>query len=1028
MIWNFCIRRPVFTVVIFLFFTIFGIYSFFQLPVRENPDIDFPIVSVNVALPGADPEVIETEVIDPLEEEINTIEGLKTLSSTAREGVGVITAEFELWRDIDVATQDVRDRVERVRRELPEGIEAPIVRKIDPDARAIMWISLTGDERWDAVRLTSYADEIIKERIENLRGVGQILIGGERLYAVRVRLEPARLAAHQVTVQDVVETIRRNNVQIPSGRIESTEREFLIKTKGQFSSPGPLNDLIILERNGRPIRIRDVGEAVDGVENERQLARFVGEMSVGLGVVRQRDANTVAVANLVRERMVRLARDFPPGLAYTVASDESVYIEQNINDLLLTILFAAILVMLVVLFFLRSLRGTFITGLAIPTSLLGGFSVIYLFGFSLNVLTLLGFILAIGIVIDDSIVVLESNYRQMEAGEEAVNAARVGTSEVAFPSIANTLALAAVFIPVAFTAGLIGRFFLEFALTVAVTVIFSTFTALTLTPMLCSRLLQVPEKRGGVYLWAERAIVQVETAFELALKSALAHRLVAILVGLLFLAAGFFFFQRLTTDFLPVADRSEFFLTFETPEGSTLQSTDRYARGLEEVLLGTPEISHYFLAIGLSRGGGPGRVNAGISFVRLVPPRERERTQEVIVQELRGKFAQVPGGIAFPINPTLGPATGAPLQIVIQHPDLDELDRVQEDVMNWMRQSPDYVGVNTDLKMNRPQIEVAIHRDKASQMGVSVTDIGNTLRFLFGDTEISEIERQNKRYAIIPEAIGRGQMVPAMLAHLYVRGGGGDLVAMDNLVDAEETIGPSEIHHFNRLRAATLSASTPPGVPLGEALDNLEAHLGQTLPEGFEYALTGQAQDFRESFYYLTIALIFAVVFVYLVLCAQFESFVHPFTILMSIPLAGVGAFLLLWILGMTFNIYSFIGIIMLTGMASKNAILLIDYSNVLVKRGRTVVEAAREAARVRFRPVVMTTLSTVLGMMPIAFGFGAGGETRAPLGVAVAGGLLATTGLTLVFIPLVYTLVDRLQKMALGRKKGRKGQGEMAV
>jgi multidrug efflux pump len=1016
MIWNFCIKRPVFTLVIFLVIAIFGFYSYYQLPVRENPDIEFPIISVSVILPGADPEVIETTVLRPLEEEINTIEGLKQLTSTAREQAGTITAEFELWRDIDVAAQDVRDRVERVRRQLPEDVEPPIVRKLDPEARPVIWIALTGDERWDAVRLSTYADEVLKERLEGLRGVGQITIGGERLYAVRVRLDTAGLAAHGVTVQDVVDTIRRENVQVPSGRIEGPMREFLIKTRGQFAGPEPLNELILAHREGRPIRLSDVGAAVDGVRNERQLARFNGELTVGLGVVRLRDANTVDLARLVRERLSELARDFPPGLEYTIAFDESRYIEESINDLVMTIFLATLLVMVMVLLFLRSLRGTLITSVAIPVSLLGGLSVAYLFGFSLNTLTLLGLILAIGIVIDDSIVVLESSYRHLEAGEEPVNAARVGTAEVAFPSIANTLALAAVFIPVAFTAGLIGRFFFEFSLMVAATVGVSTFTALTLTPMLCSRLLRLPPRQGKFSARSEKVIGGLGGFFAGGLQRAMAHRLLTILLGLLLLVAGLLLFQRLTTEFMPAVDRSQFLITFETPEGATLQATDQYARQLEQVLAATPEIAHSFLALGLGMAGGPGRVNEGIAFVRMVPAEQRQRSQEEVIQQLRGRFAGIPGGQAFPLSPVLGPASGSPLEIVLQHPDLNELDRQQNAVMAWMRQNPEFIGVRSNLRMNKPEVEVTIHRDKAAQAGISVSEIGNTMRFLLGDTEVSEIERRNQRYSIILETVDREEMVPAALGHLYVRNREGNLVSLDNLVEVAEAIGPSAIHHFNRLRAATISSSTPPGVPLGEALAKLENHLQENLPAGFTYALAGQADDFRESFYYLSIALIFAVVFVYLVLAAQFESFLHPFTILMSIPLAGVGAFGMLWLLGMTFSIFAFIGIIMLTGMATKNAILLIDYTNVLVRRGRTPHQAAREAAGVRFRPVIMTTFSTVLGLMPIALGFGAGGEARAPLGVTVAAGLLATTGLTLILIPVVYTLVDELQKWLVGR------------
>ncbi len=1010
MIWNLCIRRPVLTIVVFLIIAIFGLNGYFRMPLREFPDVDFPIVSVNVVLQGAEPEVIETEIIEPLEEQINTIEGLKQLTSEAREEVATIVAEFELWRDIDVAAQDVRDRVDRARRELPRDIEEPIVRKLDPDAQAIMWIALNGDDRWDEVRLTEYADKSIKERLQNIRGVGQIMLGGEHMYAARVRLDPARLAAHQVTVQDVVDTITRNNVDIPSGRIESKSREFLIKTKGQFSTPEPINDLIIAYREGKPVRIADVGRAFAGVENDRQIARFKADITVGVGVVKQSDANTVALAGDVRERMARIAESFPQGLTYEIAMDKSEYVEENIRDLVTTIFLATGLVVLVVLGFLRSGWGTLVTSLAIPASLLAGMAIMFMLGFSLNTLSMLALILAIGVVVDDAIVVLESSYRHMEEGAESRPAARTGTTEVAFPAIANTLSLAAVFIPVAFTGGLIGRFFFEFGLTVVATVFASTFTALTLTPMLCSRLLRVPKRHGLLFRMSERHLNKLEAAYAWLLGKAFRHRFVTILIGLAAFGAGICLFTQLKSELVPVIDRSNLMIVFETPEGATLAETDQHAREIEAVLADTPEVAHQFLAIGLSQGGGPGKVNEGLAFVSLVPRDQRDIHQADLMQQLRQRFAELPGGQTFVLEvAAVGPG-GAPIQMVLQHHDIEQLARQQDVVMAWMRQQDDYVGVTSDLKVNKPQVNITINRDKASEMGITVADISNTMRYLLGEPDISKIERANERYDVITEIAGKGRMVPDMLRDLYVRGTGGALASLGNLVEIEESIGPSEIHHFNRLRSVTLSASTPPGVALGSALTKLEDYLDGTLSEEFDYALAGQAKDFEESFYYLTIATLFAVVFIYLVLAAQFESFLHPFTILISLPLATIGAFGMLYLLDLTINIFTFIGLIMLLGLVTKNAILLLDYANVLRARGKTTIDAAQQAARTRFRPVLMTAISTVLGMMPIALGFGAGAEARSSLGVSVAAGMMASTLLTLVVIPVVYSLLDQVQ------------------
>jgi hydrophobe/amphiphile efflux-1 (HAE1) family protein len=1013
-IWNFCIRRPVLTLVVFLAIAIFGAYGWQQMPVREIPEIDFPIVSVNVLLPGAGPEVIETEIIEPLESQLNTIEGLKELTATAREQVAVITAEFELWRDIDVAVQDVRDRVQRSRRELPLGIEPPIVRKIDPDARAIMWISLIGDERWDAVAMTEYADETLKEQLENLRGVGQIQIGGERKYAVRIRLDPHRLAAHRLTVRQVVAAVQANNVDIPAGRIESQQREFLVKTRGQFASPEPFNRLIIADRPGGVVRLADVGRAVAGVEDDRLTARFSGQTAVGLGVVKQSDANTVALADAVRQRMKKLAADFPAGLRYRVATDDSRYIRDSIDSLLMTILLATGLVVLVVLLFLRSFAGTFIPSLAIPTSLLGGLALMHLLGFSLNNLTLMGLILVIGIVVDDAIVIVESNYRHLERGAEPKPAARTGTTEVAFAAIANSLALAAVFIPVAFTQGLIGRFFYEFGLTVALTVFASTLTALTLTPMLCSRILRAPARRGRVFETIERGLAAFERAYVWTLRQALGHRALALLAGVGALALGLLAFRQLETEFIPTVDRSGFMITFETPEGATLSATDAYARELEALLAATDEVEHQFLAIGLARAG-PGQPNQGVAFVHLVPPEQRRRHQVAVMQQLREKLAELPGGTAAVLEGGGGPGGQAPLQIVLQARDLVELDAQQQRLMAWMRDRPEFTGVNSNLKLNKPQLEVDIDRDKTATLGLSVADISDTLRTLLGEPTISEIERGSDRYEVITEMQGQGRLTPEALGRIHVHTRGGRLVSLDNVLRVEEVTGPSAIQHYNRRRAATISASPPAGVALGTALAEVERRLETELPAGFDYTVTGMARDFEESFAYLALAMVFAVVFIYLVLAAQFESFLHPLTILLALPLASIGAFGGLWLLGMTLNIYSFIGLIMLLGMATKNAILLIDYTNVLRRRGRALFAAVREASRVRFRPVIMTTFSTVLGLAPIALAYGAGGQARAPLGVAVGAGLLVTTFLTLVVIPVVYTLFDRLRQAVIG-------------
>jgi hydrophobe/amphiphile efflux-1 (HAE1) family protein len=1021
MIWNFCIRRPVFTVVIFLALAIFGIYGYLQLPVREYPDVDFPIVNVTVILAGADPGVVETEVVEPLEEQLNTIEGVKEIISSSREEVGSVTVEFELDRNIDVAAQDVRDRVSRARPEMADDIEEPIVRKIDPDARPVVWIALTGDRRWDMVRITEFAENRIKEQLEGLPGVGQIRIGGERRYAVRIELEPQKLASYRLTVQDVAAVIRRENVEIPSGRIESSMREFLVKTEGRFSSAAPFNQLILAYRRGAPVRLADIGRAVDGVENDRTAARFNGAPSIGLGIVKQSDANMVAMVERVQRKLSEIRRNFPPGLTATIAADDSVYVNENIRDLLRTILIATGLVVCVILFFLGTLRGTFITTIVIPTSLLGGLAAMHYLDFSLNVVSMLALILVIGIVVDDAVVVLESCFRHLRSGADPVPAARTGTTEIAFAAIANTLSLAAVFIPVAFTPGLIGRFFSEFGLTVAATVAFSTFTALTLTPMLCSRLLSAATARRPPLLIraADRLFEFLDSLYRPVLQAALRRRWLTMAVGLTACGAGLWAFSRLETEFIPAVDRGEFVVAFETVEGATLAATDRHAREIETILSRVPEVKSYFLAIALGRTG-PGKVNEGISFVRLSHRSQRRCSQKEVMQAVRGRIAELPGLRGYVLEQTGPLGAEAPIRLVLKHSDLEKLARRQEVIMRWMRSQPEYVGVNTNMKLDKPEVRVQIERDRAAELDVSVVEIANALRLIFGDPKISTIDRRSERYDVISQ-IARRETVPDTINQLHVRSTGGRMLPLAGLVKISEATGPSEIHHFNRGRAATISAQNAPHAPLGAALAKLRTYLDQKLPADFDTALAGTAREFEESFFYLTITLVLAVVFVYLVLAAQFESFLYPFTILMTLPLAGMGVFVPLALWDMSFSIFAFIGLIFLVGLVTKTGILLVDYTNVLVARGLSVRQAVQQASETRFRPVIITASSSILGMLPIAFGFGAGGEARAPMGVVIALGNFVSTALTLLVIPVVYTMLDDLRNLIRRNLSGTK-------
>jgi hydrophobe/amphiphile efflux-1 (HAE1) family protein len=761
-----------------------------------------------------------------------------------------------------------------------------------------------------------------------------------------------------------------------------------------------------------------VGLAVDGIENDRNVARFNQRKSIGLGVVQQSDANMVEVVERVQAELAEAEEDFPPGLEYAIASNDSIYVKESVNDLTTTIFMATLLVALVILVFLGSLRGTLISAISIPTSLLAGMALIFYAGFSLNNLSLLAFILVVGLVVDDAIVVLESCYRHMEYGAESKPAARTGTTEIAFAAIANTLALIAVFVPVAFMPGMIGRFFFEFGMTVAFTVVSSTFTALTLTPMLCSRYLRLAQSsRRPLFLRAtEWGFARLESVYRFVLNRALKWRSITVLIAVAAFAAGIYFLSGLRSELVPTVDRSKFMIAYETVEGATITNTDKYGSQIEDILADIEEIRSFFMAIGMARSG-PGKVNEGIFFIRMVDRSERERHQVEVMQEIREKMARIPGvrGYALELQ---GPGGGgeAPLQVVLKNPDINELARQQEAVMQWMRGQPEFVGVRSNMKLDKPEIRVSVNREKSQEMGITVAEISNTLRYIFGEPDITEIDRQGERYEVIPE-IESEHNVPDTINRLYIRNQSGRMVSLANLVEIEEGVGPSEIHHFNRGRALTISSQLPPGVALGTALNKLQNFLDTELPADFSTDITGQTQDFREAFFYLTVALVFAVIFIFLIMAGQFESFLHPLTILMALPLAGIGAFGALYALNMTMNIFSFIGIIMLLGLVTKNAILLVDYANVLVARGYSVLEAARNAGMVRFRPVLMTAISTILGIMPIALGYGAGGEARMPMGIAICAGMFAATALTLLVIPVVYTLFDALQRKILAHR-----------
>ncbi|MFP6663369.1 MAG: efflux RND transporter permease subunit [Deltaproteobacteria bacterium] len=1014
-LWALCIRRPVLATVLSLALILFGSIGFERLSVRELPDIEFPTVSIQTVLPGASPAVVEKEITEELEEAISTVEGIRTLTSSSSEESSRISIEFELDRSIDAAVQDVRDRVRSVLRYLPEEAETPVVRKVDMDARAILWISLNADDA-SLRELTEYAEDVVKERLQRLSGVGTIFIGGRKRFAIKVELDAARLSAHGLTVGDVSAALRRENVEIPSGRIEGRQREFVVQTEGNLASVEAFNQLVIAWTGEAPIRLRDIGVAIEGDEGERSLARFNLVPHVSVGIVKQSEANTVDVARAARAAVLAMQAALPPGYHMQVSYDGARFIEDSVAEVQGSLLIAGLLVVLVIYLFLHAPRSALIPALTIPTSLLATFGVMYFAGFTLNSLTLLALTLAIGVVVDDAIIVLENVHRHMEQGEERRAAALAGTTEIAFAAIASTLTLVAVFVPVAFVSGVIGRFFFEFGVTVVAAVVVSSFVALTLTPMLCSRFLRVDEPRG-LFRRFERGFLRLSESYGEWLAWALAHRPIVALssFGLVLAAVALFF--SLSQEFVPPEDRGGFMVLLETPEGSTLEHHDRLQWPVEKILSSMPEMRAATAFIG-SGSGGVGSVNSGMIFARLHDRSQRTRSQDEVLRDFRKRTADIPGIRVF-ATPFSGLPTGGrgrPLQFVVQAADWQRLGDESARLARAMGEIPGLVGVNSNLEVDNPELRVRIDRERAAALGVSAADIADTLRILLGGARTTRFRRGNQRYDVIVRLEEGQRAAPEQLSQIYVRSRTGALVQLANVVEVEEGVGPSSIGHYNRRRSVVLSADLD-GLALGDGLAAVQSLAARMLPLDFSTTVSGQSQEMEEAFGDLSFTFLLALVAVYLVLAAQFESFVHPFTILLALPLALFGAFALLAALGMTLNIYSFIGMVMLVGLVTKNSILLVDYTNTLRARGLPRDVAVIDAAKIRLRPILMTAISTVAGILPVAVGLGAGAESRRPLGVVVAGGIAASTVLTLIVVPVFYTLIDDLVQKTRGRK-----------
>jgi len=1021
-----CIERPVFSIVMSLVILVLGGISFTRLPNRLFPDVDPPIVSVTTLLPGAAPEVVETSVTQVLEDEIIGIEGIKHLRSQSGEEVSRITVQFELTRDVDVAAADVRDRVARARERLPEEVKEPIVAKTDADAIEIMWINLFGGGL-NQIELTTLAETRLKDRLAKLPGVGKVKIGGERRFAIRLWIDHERLTARGLTVADVAAALGRENVDIPSGRIEGVDQEFTVRTLGELRTAEQYNSLILANRDGDPVRLRDVGRAEVGAKNDRSLVRIDGQVGIGIGVAKQSKANTLDVAREIHAELALARRELPTGVVLAADWDTSEFIENSVRDVTLSIFYAVVLVLVVIFVFLRSVRATLIPAISIPVSIVGSFAALHFMGFSINTLTLMALTLAIGLVVDDAIVVLENISRWIEGGMGRLEATRRGMDEIAFAVIAASVSVIAVFLPLAFLTDQIGLLFREFGVTVAVAVGISGFVALTLSPTLCARTLRPPRDRNPLAQRLRDTVDGLRDFYADRLSASLRRPGATMLVGGLWVALGVFLFVTIEREFIPKVDRGSVMVLTRAPEGSTLEYTERYQRQIEQTLMDTDGVQSTFSMI------GGNVVTEGVLFSKLRPRAERgARSQQNIVEELNASLFRVPGIEAYALDEPLiwtEDYDPAPVSLIVQGPEIRKLVEYTDEIMRRIEEVPGFENVRRDLKFDKPQLNVWIDRDRASDLGVSVREVASTLQILLGGLKLSTFNLGGETYEVIAQLSRAERGAPSAVYGLYVRGASGRLVPLDSLVRVEETVSAPLLPHYDRLRAATVKANLAPRtLSLDAALARVQEIAADVLPamSGYRTTFSGESEQFQESSQALAFAYVFAVILIYLVLAAQFESFIHPATIMVAVLLSFTGALVALHAVQLvhktfktdivgTLNLFSSIGLVMLVGLVTKNAILIVEFANQLRARGESALNAVVGAARTRFRPVLMTALSTIAGILPIAFGLGEGGEARAPLGVAVVGGMAFSTLLTFFVVPAVYLAFARLEDRLRG-------------
>lgn len=997
-----CIRRPVFATVLSLIIVLIGFISYQRLTVREYPKIDEPIVSVDTTYKGASPEVVESQVTKPLEDQLAGIEGVDVMTSRSRSERSLINIRFNLTRDPDAAAAEVRDKVSRARRFLPDEIDEPIIGKVEADSQPIIYIAVESGP-YSAIQTSDIINRYVKTRLSVLPGAAEVRVFGDRQPSMRVYVDRDKLAGYNLTVQDVEAALRSQNVEIPAGRIESRAREFSVVSSTDLQTPKQFENVIIANVSGYPVRLRDVAEIRIDAANDRILSRFNGKQAINIGVTRQSTANPLELSAAARTEVERLNLSLPEGMKLSISYDTSVFIERSIESVYKTIVEAIILVVLVIFFFLRNLRASLVPIVTIPVSLIGACAIMYMFGFSINTLTLLAMVLAIGLVVDDAIVVLENIFRHIENGMPRMQAAIQGSREIGFAVVAMTLTLVTVYAPLLFATGRTGRLFIEFALTLAAAVLVSGFVALTLTPMMCAVLLRHQTSHNRCYNLIERWLERLGSGYRAALAWSLSHRAVVVVVGVAVAASSVGLFRVVKSELAPIEDRGVIFGIVSAPEGATLNYTLDSMLAIEQLYAEVEEAS-----VAQSTVGFP-TVTDGTAILRLKPWEERDRRQQDIARELQPKFAALPGVRAFPTNPpSLGQsARSKPVEFVIMsqasYPELAQLVGV---FLDALRDYPGLQNLDTDLRLNTPELRVQVDRDKMADVGANVAVVGRTLESMLGGRQVTRYKDQGEQYDVIVQVTPRDRASPTDISDIYVRARDGSMVQLDNLLSVHESVSPQSLNHFNRLRAVKVDASVAPGYALGEVLDHMHNVAREVLPQTVVIDLDGQSREFRDSSGSIYLVFAMALAFIYLVLAAQFESWRSPFIIMLSVPLSMTGALLALWLSGGTLSIYSQIGLITLVGLITKHGILIVEFSNQLREQGASMLEAVIEASVLRLRPILMTTGAMVLGTVPLALASGAGAESRQQIGWVLVGGLSLGTLLTLFVVPVAYTLI----------------------